>query len=381
MRIVDRYIFRQTLIATVFVTLVLAALIFLTQSLRFLDLVMNAGASGFFIWLQTLLYLPGFFEIILPIGMVASVLFVYNRLTTDSELIVLRALGFSPFRLARPALGLAVFLGVSLFGIMGWVSPVSRAEAVTMRQSIQTQMTSLIFREGIFNEAGPNVMVYIRDRDAQGNLHGLIIHDSRPDKAAENSAKPQSKAPSTVIAKRGVLVSTPQGQQVMVYDGSRQEIDPKTGAMRRLDFDQYTIDLPEEEKSTKARTPEPEERSNGELMAAMSDKSTDRQDRREFRVELQKRFLVPFLVPGFALVGLLVLLIGSLDRRGQGKRIMVAVAAVVALEVLFLTGYNLSKQSSVGFPIMLATVLLPYMAAVFVFFQENLLRWEKGGTS
>lgn len=399
MRIVDRYIFRQTLIATVFVTLVLAALIFLTQSLRFLDLVMNAGASGFFIWLQTLLYLPGFFEIILPIGMVASVLFVYNRLTTDSELIVLRALGFSPFRLARPALGLAIFLGVSLFGIMGWVSPVSRAEAVTMRQSIQTQMTSLIFREGIFNEAGPNVMVYIRDRDAQGNLHGLIIHDSRPDKKmhsdsndgkilpSKNKAKntlqntleepSNTKPPSTVIARRGVLVSTPTGQQVMVYDGSRQEIDPKTGAMRRLDFDQYTIDLPQDDKTTEARSPEPEERTNGELMTAISDKSTDRQERREFRVELQKRFLVPFLVPGFALVGLSLLLIGGLDRRGQGKRIVVAITVVVALEILFLTSYNVSKQSVIGFPMMLLTVLVPYVGAIIIFLQNDLLKRGK----
>ena len=116
-------------------------------------------------------------------------------------------------------------------------------------------------------------------------------------------------------------------------------------------------------------------------MAAMSDKSTGRQDRREFRVELQKRLLVPFLVPGFALVGLSVLLIGSLDRRGQGKRIISAIAAVVVLEILFLTGYNLSKQSSIGFPIMLVTVLIPYIVAIFVFFQDNLLRWEKGGGS
>ena len=123
MKTVDRYIFRQTLIASVFVTAVLTALVFFMQSLRFIDLVINAGVSGVFIWLQTLLYLPGFFEIILPIGMVAAVLFVYNRLTMDSELIVLRALGFSPMRLARPALILSLIFAVFLFLMMGWVSP------------------------------------------------------------------------------------------------------------------------------------------------------------------------------------------------------------------------------------------------------------------
>jgi lipopolysaccharide export system permease protein len=115
MTVIDRYIFKQILIATVFVTLVLAALIFLMQSLRFIDLVINSGASGIYIWLQTFLYLPGFFEIILPIGTVAAVLFIYNRLTMDSELIVLRGLGFSPARLARPAILLSGILAIILF--------------------------------------------------------------------------------------------------------------------------------------------------------------------------------------------------------------------------------------------------------------------------
>ncbi|MEK7802252.1 MAG: LptF/LptG family permease, partial [Pseudomonadota bacterium] len=77
MPIVDRYILRQIFIATFFVTVVLLVLIFLTQSLRFLDLVINAGASAWAIWIQTFLVMPGFFEVILPISVVASVLFVY----------------------------------------------------------------------------------------------------------------------------------------------------------------------------------------------------------------------------------------------------------------------------------------------------------------
>lgn len=370
MRIVDRYIFRHTLIATVFVTLVLAALVFLMQSLKFIDLVINAGASGFFIWLQTLLYLPGFMEIILPIGMVSGVLFIYNRLTMDSELIVLRALGFSPFRLARPALLLATILGILLFLNMGWLSPVSRQQAITLRQDIQAQMSSLIFREGIFNEAGPHLMVYIKERDDKGQLHGLVIHDSRD----------ETKAPSTVIARSGVLVSTKTGQQVLVYEGSRQEVDEKTGIMRHLDFDQYTIDIPEPEKNKKERWLEPDERTTSALISSVNDKVLEtKAGRRELRAELQKRFLLPLLVPGFALIGLSLLLIGSHDRRGQNRKVLAAVASVVLLEIFFLGSYNLAKQSSAGFPFMLITVLLPYLVAMATFYKENIMNAIDGG--
>jgi lipopolysaccharide export system permease protein len=364
MGIIDRYIFKQILLATIFVTAVLAALVFLMQSLRFIDLVVNAGASGIYIWLQTLLYLPGFFEIILPIGLVAAVLFIYNRLTMDSELIVLRALGFSPARLARPALILSIILGIILFVIMGWISPVSKSEAITIRQDIKAQMSSLVFREAVFNEAGSKLMVYIRDRDSKGRLNGLIIHDSR------DPAKPAS----TVIARSGILVSTPTGQQVMVYNGSRQEVDKQTGVMKRLDFDQYTIDLPEEEKSQDKRWSEPEERTTGELIKSINDKESEtRAARRELRVELQKRFLLPFLVPGFSLIGLSFLLMGNHERRGQSGRILVAVIAIVLLEIMFLTSYNLAKQSPAGFPLMLLTVLLPFLFALFSFYKNKML--------
>lgn len=364
MSIIDRYIFKQILIATVFITAVLAALVFLMQSLRFIDLVVNAGASGIYIWLQTLLYLPGFFEIILPIGLVAAVLFIYNRLTMDSELIVLRALGFSPARLARPALILSSMLCIILFIIMGWISPISKSEAITIRQDIKAQISSLVFREAVFNEAGPKLMVYIRDRDSKGRLNGLIIHDSRD----------PTKPASTVIARSGILVSTPTGQQVLVYKGSRQEVDKQTGIMKRLDFDQYTIDLPEANKSQDKRWSEPEERTMGELIEAINDRETEtRSARRELRVEIQKRFLLPFLVPGFALIGLSFLLIGNHERRGQSSRILIAIFVIVVLQLMFLTSYNLAKQSSAGFPLMLMTVLLPFLYSVFVFYKNKMI--------
>jgi lipopolysaccharide export system permease protein len=365
MPLIDRYIFRQTVLACFFVIAVLTTIVFLMQSLRFIDLVINAGAPGIFIWLQTLLYLPSALEIIIPIGCVAGILFIYNRLTMDSELIVLRALGFSPLRLARPGLILASMLGIGLWGSMGWISPASKSAAYTMRQDIRAHMTSLIFREGIFNEAGKGLMVYIRERDKTGRLKGLIIHDSRD----------AAKSPSTIIARSGILVSTPMGQQVLVYDGSRQEVDSKTGVMRRLDFTQYTIDLPEQEKGSRLRTPEVEERSTSLLISSLEKKdSFSLREIRQMRVELQKRFLLPFLVPGFAVIGLSFLLFGGHERRGQGRRVVMAVSAVVLLQILFLVSYNLAKQSPFGFPMMLLTVLLPYIVAIILFQKDNLMK-------
>ena len=87
----------------------------------------------------------------------------------DSELFVMKALGFSPLRLARPA----------LIWLLGWDLAVcgdgvdcstSKASAILMRPS--QPMSSLIFRE-VFYPRGDGLTLYIRDRDYEGNLLGL----------------------------------------------------------------------------------------------------------------------------------------------------------------------------------------------------------------
>src|ERR1700742_2274968 len=105
----DRYIFRQLFWALVAVTLGLTALIWLTQSLRFVELVVNRGLSMLVFLRLTGLLIPSFIAVILPITTYVVIQFVYQRLAGDREVTVMRAAGLSPFALARPALALALF--------------------------------------------------------------------------------------------------------------------------------------------------------------------------------------------------------------------------------------------------------------------------------
>ena len=106
----DRYLMKNLLLATLFTALSLAAVIMLTQSLRFLELIINSGASSLSFFALTFLALPRFFEVILPIALMIGVVFIYNRMTTDSEIVVMRASGLSPMRLGQPAFALAIGL-------------------------------------------------------------------------------------------------------------------------------------------------------------------------------------------------------------------------------------------------------------------------------
>ncbi len=123
MTVFDRYLFRHILIATVLTAATLTAIIFLAQSLQFLELIINAGASIATFWLLTFLAIPRFFEIILPVALMAATVFVYNRMTVDSELLVMSALGTPPLRLARPALIMAIAVTAILSMTSLWIVP------------------------------------------------------------------------------------------------------------------------------------------------------------------------------------------------------------------------------------------------------------------
>src|SRR5436190_8521226 len=100
MNVLDRYILRQSLSIMLFVTAALSAAVWLAQSLRLVDLIVNRGLSIELFLFLALLILPRFLDIVLPIGAFIAVLFVFNRLTSESELVVMRSAGLGPLELA-----------------------------------------------------------------------------------------------------------------------------------------------------------------------------------------------------------------------------------------------------------------------------------------
>ncbi len=354
--IFDKYLFKDLGIAAAFIAVILAVIILLTQSLRFLELVINAGASGLSFWILILLALPRFFEIILPIAVMAATLFVYNRMTMDSELIVMRAAGASPIRLARPAMLLSGITVMLMLVLTMWVTPLSLSNMQYMQTAIKAQYSTLLFREGVFSAVGDGLTVYVRERTPSGELRGLMIYDSRD----------KTTAPVTVLARRGVLTATPKGQEILVFEGSRQTMNTHSGTLSRLGFDRYTIDIPEGSGPVRQRWREPEERTVMELINPKPEDVTADGAREDFRAELHRRVISPLLAPAFTLVALACLLVGPVDRRGQNWRIAWAIICAIAIEGLYLGFFNAVRHNVAGLVALYMLVLLPIIISIFL---------------
>lgn len=353
--IFDRYIFRNLLIASLIIAATLLGVVFLTQSLRFLELVIESGATSATFWLLAALALPRFFEIVIPLSLAAAILFVYNRMTSDSELIVIRAVGFDSAMLARPAMLLSIFAMVFLLFNNLWLAPRAISGMQEMRQTVKAQISTSLFREGVFNQMGQGLTVYIRERAKDGTLLGVLIHDGRDAEAP----------PSTVIAKSGTLILSPEGYQVLVYDGSRQEYNSESKTLKRLNFNRYSIELPESDP-VRQRWREPEERTVFELINPDMSVPRDVESLRDFKVELHRRIVGPFFAVVFCLMACTALLVGSIERRGQALRILMASITIIFLQGIFIAVYNWARQSDVGLVLMWVLAIIPFMACLFV---------------
>lgn len=362
--IFNRYVIKNLGTATIFVAVTLAAIILMVQSLKFLDLIISAGASSRAFWHLTFLALPSFFEIILPIALMVAALFVYNRMSTDSEITVMRAAGHSPLQMAKPAIIMGVMVSVILVFITFWLAPKSLSNMHQLRQVIKAQYSLLLFQEGLFNQIGKDLTVYINKKTPQGELEGLLIHDSRP----------ENPAPVTIIAKRGVIVSSDTGQQVLVYEGSRQDFNKRTGVLNRLDFQRYSIDFPDN-KTIFDRWKEPDERTFYELLNPNKEDINDMQKQSEFAVEVHGRISGAFLPLSYILVAVSFLLLGQVNKRGQSLKVLLAVVFIIILQSLYLSGAGIANHNFLGIVIMYAVSIFPIIISLFFLssYGENIL--------
>lgn len=344
---IDRYLFAQLLIALVVVTGGLVALIWLTQSLRFVELVVNRGLSfGVFLRLTGLL-IPGFVAVILPITCFVVVLFVYQRLAGDRELTVMRAAGLSPFALARPALALCAVATLVGYGLTLWLVPLSAGAFREFQFEIRNRIAAFLLQEGVFTQVSDNLVVYVRDRGRDGTLHGILVDDGRD---------PAHRA--TVLAESGRLLDSPSGPKVLLLNGSREEIDPETGRLNLLTFKENTIDLARQEKGEPTRVRDMGEMGVGELLHP-DPRSVNPREVPRMRVEAHKRLELPLSTLSYVMVALLAVLTGTFRRHGSLVRPFVAVVVVVGLVAVGLAFDSLAVKHPEIIPLMYVRALLP----------------------
>lgn len=346
MRGTSRYIFTQLAGPMLLITASLSGVIWLTQSLRFVEKMVNDGVSvKLFLYFTGLLF-PTVLMLILPIALFCAVLYAYNRLSAESELVVLWAAGISTRALAMPAVLLAVIVTLICYVLTLYLMPLSTRTFHDQQTDFRSNLANALLQEGEFNALAPDLTIYIRDRQSNGELLGILVYDTHvPDKA------------TTLMAARGMMVRTKEGPHLVLYDGNRQQLDNERHQLSLLYFARYTLDLNSYAKPAGARWLEPAERYLPSLLWPSGDPN-DRQHYWKLVVEGHQRLADPLHVMALALVALATVLGGEFNRRGRSRRL---VGAALAALILQISGFGLANLA-VRLPVLIPLLYLVPLA-------------------
>lgn len=361
----DRYVLKILLAATWITALALTTIILLTQSIRFLELVISSDASGTYFLMMMGLAVPKFLEAILPVAYAIGIVFTCYRLIMDREIIVMFAAGLSALRLARPFLIFAVAMMAIQFMVSGWLSPVAVDHLQRLRGDVKSHYATLLFREGIFSTIGSDMTAFVERRIGLNELQNLMIHDERGMLANGKI--------TTILAKRGVVSDDGAGgQRILVYDGSQYEYDPATGQTSRLDFKRYSLDVPANDPAIGIRWREPDERIFPELFIDRATApATDIRNYKEFVAEAHRRIATPFLYLGFATLPLVFMLLGEWNRRQQTMPVIKSACVIVVIQALFIVLYNQTRNAGVMALGLYAIAMIPGLVGLYILIPKH----------
>jgi len=349
MRLIDRYFLRQVLAPFVFFTLVLTGVMWLAQSLRVIDLIVNNGQSASILLTFAGPLLPLVLSIVFPLAALGATIFALNRLMTDSELVVVYSAGEGRLSSLRAVLVFGVGVSVALAIVTVLLAPIGARAMREKTAEVRSDIASALIQDGRFMHPSDGLTVYIREANGPGDMRGVMVHDAR-----------EPEAPVTFNAQRGALMKTESGPRLVMFDGLAQRIDPKSDSLSLLQFDKIGYDLSEFVSDPAKRRRKASEFFFYELIWPDNPDLSER-DYGRYISEGHEQLSSPLYGFAIVVVAAAAMLKGSFSRRGYVPRMIAAAVLGVSLRVIGLGLQNVVKSAPEAWPIM---YLPPIIASV-----------------
>jgi len=353
MKHLTRYIFGQ-LFFTIFITIVvLTCIMWLAQSLRYIDFIANKGIPISLFFEMILYLIPNLVVIVTPIAILIGVVFIYNKLIMDHELIAMQASGVGFWQLAKPAIFISLLFTIILYLFTIYILPLSFRSYRDLTMTLREKSLASLVQVGQFNTFG-KYTIYARSQDSQGNFSGLLIYDGS-----------EGEKTTTFMAEKGVLFNKEEGGQLLLINGNRQEKDDKAGKPSILYFDRYAIETKDKSSSEEKgpRFLRAYERSIEDLLNPKDKLSPSM--RLEFASAAHQRLISPLYALAFALLGVCFMILGQYNRKGRGGKIIIVCMIASLTEVGTMVFLHTLKYANFMVPLSYALVFLIIITCCF----------------
>jgi lipopolysaccharide export system permease protein len=308
------------------ITLVsLTVVIWFTQAMRDFDLITSQRQTLLVFVGITGMIIPLLVMIIAPIALVMAAAHVLNKLSSDSEIIVMNAAGVSPWRLLRPFIGAALVVSLLVAVVAAYVSPRALRELRDWGAQVRADILTNIVQPGRFTTVGGNLTFHIADRRPNGLLVGIFVDDRRD---------PNDHA--SYLAEQGEIVKNDNGSFLVLENGSIQKFEAGQRDPRIVTFDRYAFDLSQFTGSPQNVVYTVREKYIWELLWPRPDDALYVSQPDQYRSELHDRLATPLYPVAFVILAYTFL--GPPQTTRQSRTLaLLGMIGVVAL--LRLTGF------------------------------------------
>lgn len=234
--IVFRYLAREVLLSMLAVSSVLLIIIMSGRFVKYLSQAAIGELDPGVLFSIMAYRLPGFLELILPLGLFLGFLLGYGRLYLESEMTVLEACGMSQKRLLAYSMGPALLVAVVVAGLSLFASPygASATNKIFDQQESRSELESLV--PGRFQAKKHSTRVLYTDTVSEEGQLGLIFMADRN----QSNLRPQVTLASTGFAS----TDTERDQRFLVLEkGVRYEGHPGSADYIELEFERFGTEI------------------------------------------------------------------------------------------------------------------------------------------
>lgn len=238
MRTLRLYILREHL-TPFFVTLCgLTTALLIGNVIKLAELVIAKGVSVLDI-LRLLIYLiPHMLSFTIPMAGLIAMILAFGRLSSDYELIAMRASGVAPMRLVIPILTVAMLISGGILVMNDRLIPESHLAFRRQLKAIGIKRPAAYLEAGAFIKEFPPYVIFVYHVQDNRLFHVRIY-------------EPQAQGPTrTILAERGLFEPLPheRGVKLTLRDGTIDEWDPEhPGSLYKVLFGSYTMELAADE--------------------------------------------------------------------------------------------------------------------------------------
>lgn len=356
----DRYILSQLMALFGFFSLVLVSIYWINQAVRLFDSLIGDGQSALVFLEFTALTLPNVIRIVLPMAAFAAVVYVTNRLSSESELVVMQSTGFSPWRLARPVLWFGLIVGLFMSVMTHLLVPVSMTQLQDRQDDLERNVTARLLTEGTFLHPAPGITFYIRSIEPDGTLTDVFLSDRR-----------NPKSPQTFTAARAYLVADRASEngsaKLVMVEGLAQTLRTKSDRLFTTHFQDFTYDI--ERLFGTAKVPFVHVRylstwrlfTDADRVMALTGAS-----RGEVVEEAHVRFAQALLCMAAALIGFSTLLVGGFSRFGIWRQIVLAIVLLLLIKGIEGAAVDPVRKNPALWPLVYLSPLVGFVIGTFM---------------